>query len=82
VFEGEWQSTLDLSIRYTLPKFGFMDKGVVLRADVFNVFDEQAAIDYVETGTIGTGIAGNPNYATPSGYQAARSVRLGFDIAF
>lgn len=80
-FESDWTSTLDLSLRYTLPTYGFMPKGVTLRADVFNVFDDDAAQDFVETGSLSGG-APNPRYQLPIGYQAPRSVRFGFDIAF
>ena len=48
---------------------------------MFNVLNNDAITDRVETGT-GTGVAGNANYGLPSGYQTPRSVRLGFDIAF
>lgn len=82
VFESDWQSTLDLSVRYTLPKIAFMPEGVTLRADVFNVFDESAATDFVETGTTGSTVSGNPNYGLISGYQSPRYVRFGFDIQF
>jgi len=84
VFKGDWESTLDLSVRYTLPTFGgWMPKGVTLRADVFNVFDEQNAIDYVEAGTLaGNNINANPNYGTVSQYQSARQIRVGFDVRF
>ena len=82
VFTSDWISQLDLSVRYTLPTFGFMPQGITLRADVFNVFDESSVSDFVETGTTGSGINGNANYGMPSGYQTPRSVRFGFDLAF
>lgn len=81
-FEGDWISTLDLSIRYKLPTFGFMPEGVVLRADVFNVFDSQSGSDYVETGGSGTGVAANQNYGMISSYQSPRQIRFGFDMKF
>ena len=55
---------------------------MTLRADVFNVFDESAATDFVETGTTGSTVSGNPNYGLISGYQSPRYVRFGFDIQF
>jgi len=80
-FESDWTSTLDLSVRYTVPTFGFMPEGVTLRADVFNVFDESAEQDFVEAGTLAGG-AYNVRYKSVTGYQSPRTVRLGFDIAF
>lgn len=82
VFTSDWISTLDLSVRYTLPTFGFMPQGITLRADVFNVFDESGVTDLVETGTTGSGVNGNPNYGMPSGFQSPRQIRFGFDLAF
>lgn len=82
VFTSDWTSNLDLSVRYTLPTFGFMPQGITLRADVFNVFDESAATDFTETGTTGSGISGNANYGMANGFQAPRQVRFGFDLVF
>lgn len=81
-FEGDWVYNLDVSFRYTMPTFGFMPEGITLRADVFNVFNNQAATDFDETGTIGTTVAGDPNYGMIRSYQAPRSVRFGFDLRF
>ncbi|MFN3930639.1 MAG: carboxypeptidase regulatory-like domain-containing protein [Brevundimonas sp.] len=82
VFTSDWVSTLDLAFRYTLPTFGFMRQGLTLRADVFNVFNEQAGIDYEEQGTSGNGVGANPDYGTVQGYQSPRQIRFGFDLVF
>lgn len=83
-FAGDWTSNLDLSVRYTLPTFGMRfvpEGGITLRADVFNVFDEQAETDYVEVGGT-SGTAASANYGLASGYQSPRFVRFGFDLTF
>jgi len=89
VFEGEWVTRLDLSARYTvpskfIPSLPYMDKeegGLVLRADVFNVFNLQAGIEKDEFGEK-TGGAPNPDFQKVTAYQAPRSVRFGFDWQF
>jgi hypothetical protein len=89
VFEGEWVTRFDLSVRYSVPsKFipsvPYMDKeggGLVLRADIFNVFNLDAGIEKDEFGEK-TGGAVNPDFQKVTAYQAPRSVRLGFDWAF
>lgn len=79
--ESDWISQLDLSVRYTLPTFGFMGQGLTLRADVFNVFDEDSVTERNEVGTL-SGTSPNVNYGNIAGYQSPRYVRIGFDIAF
>lgn len=78
-FEGEWETRLDLSARYTVPSAQFGD--LVLRADVFNLLDSHAGIDFNENGDLGSGAA-NPNYQAVTSYQTPRSVRIGFDWSF
>lgn len=82
VFTSDWVSSLDLSVRYTLPTFGFMPQGITLRADVFNVFNEDSATDFNENGTSGSTVSGNANYGMATGFQSPRYIRFGFDIAF
>jgi hypothetical protein len=89
VFEGEWVTRFDLSARYSvpskfIPSLPYMDKqegGLVLRADIFNVFNLDAGIEKDEFGEK-TGGAVNPDYQKVTAYQAPRSVRFGFDWAF
>lgn len=80
-FTSDWTTTLDLSVRYTLPTYGFMPAGVTLRADVFNVFNADAVTDRIEAGTL-SNYAPNPNYRNASSFQSPRYVRLGFDLTF
>lgn len=89
VFEAEWITRFDASIRYTVPsKFvpslPYMDKeegGLVLRADIFNVFNLQGAVEKNEFGETAGG-APNRDYQKVRAYQAPRSVRFGFDWQF
>lgn len=81
VFESDWITQVDLSVRYNIPAIGLMRNGLTLRADVFNVFDNDGVNDMVEAGTLSGGGA-NPNYKAPVGFQQPRYVRLGFDMKF
>jgi len=89
VFDGEWVTRFDISARYTVPsKFipalPYMDKeegGLVLRADIFNVFNLESGIEKDEFGEK-TGGAINPDFQKVTAYQAPRSVRFGFDWSF
>ncbi len=85
-FESDWLKVLDLTFAYDLSEvFDIPGDSLVLRADVFNVFNFQAATDYNEFGEIDIGNypgpgAADPNYGLPTAYQAPRSVR--FSIAY
>jgi hypothetical protein len=69
-------------VRYTVPSAVIPVNGnLVLRADIFNLFDSAAVTEAYEFGDLDSG-AVDPNYKKPTGYQAPRSVRLGFDLAF
>jgi outer membrane receptor protein involved in Fe transport len=78
-FKGEWSKRVDVSLSWNLdvPIPG----GIQLRADVFNIFDFQDATTFDETGDLAAGTP-DPNYRNVTGYQAPRSVRLGFSYAF
>lgn len=78
-FESDWNKTLDVSFRYNLPLESRF--GVVLRADIFNLFNFQSKLDFDEFGEEDNGDV-NPFYRLPTGYQTPRGVRLGFDVTF
>jgi hypothetical protein len=88
-FEGEWVTRFDMSARYTvpakfMPKVPYLsgeDGGLVLRADVFNVFNLKSGIEKDEFGEKAGG-AVNTQYQMITAYQAPRSVRFGFDWQF
>jgi hypothetical protein len=78
----DWINTLDLSVRYTVPdKIIPAGGNLVLRADVFNLFNADSVNSFEETGDTDNG-AVNPDYGSPIAYQAPRYVRFGFDLAF
>jgi hypothetical protein len=79
-FSGEWYRNVDFSARYSLDDilpFG----NLVLRADVFNVFNFEEPTDYRERGDLSSGLP-DPNYRKPISYQSPRYVRIGFDWTF
>ncbi|WP_241557448.1 TonB-dependent receptor [Croceibacterium ferulae] len=88
--QTDWTYQIDLSARYNL-EVG--DRLVTLRADVFNVLNEQAVQGRTETGDsesgvyvdddgVSRGVYSNPNYGNPTSFQTPRFVRIGADIAF
>ena len=79
VFESDWSKSMDVSFRYKLPIESKLD--YVLRADIFNIFNFQSALDFNELGDQDNGTP-NPNYRKPTSYQTPRYVRLGFDVTF
>lgn len=79
VFESDWNKSVDLSFRYNLPIDTKFD--VQLRADIFNIFNFESAIDFYEYGDLDNGGV-DPNFRKPIGYQTPRYVRLGLDLTF
>jgi len=85
-----------MTFAYNLSEvFSIPGDSLVLRADIFNVFNSASEIDYNEFGTLGdiaaAGFIGvdpnlpsslNPNYGRPTAYQAPRSVRLSLAYRF
>jgi len=88
-FKGDWINKVDLSIRYTVPEKILPAGNLVLRADIFNLFNSQGAQELYEQGDLSSGGA-DPHFGEPgsssgtvgSGYQTPRYVRFGFDLAF
>lgn len=77
-FESDWLYVLnaDASIRVPTDAFdGF------LRISVFNLLNSKQKIDFVETGTLGSG-APRIDYGQVNLYQAPRSVRVQFGVNF
>ena len=79
-FSGQWYRNVDVSLRYTLGDV-LPVGNLVLRADVFNVFNFANATDFDEYGDLPSG-APNETYRQPLAYQTPRYVRLGFDLSF
>lgn len=80
-FETDWVDRLDVSFRYTVPTNIVPLGNLVLRADIFNIFDRQNVTEANEFGELDGG-AVDPDYQAPVAYQPGRSVRIGFDLAF
>jgi hypothetical protein len=80
-FESDWLKVLDLTFAYDLSEvFDIPGDSLVLRADVFNVFDFQSAQDFNEFGDLTGPADPDPNYGRVTAYQAPRNVR--FSIAY
>jgi hypothetical protein len=81
---SDWMKQVDLSARVSIP-FGPTDsRKLVLRADVFNVFNSHAVIQkYAQqeqsANPNGTYVA-DPLYLSPLYFQSPRTVRLGLDL--
>ncbi|MGV8929636.1 MAG: TonB-dependent receptor [Brevundimonas sp.] len=86
-FESDWLTQIDLTFAYTLRGWGMGGDGVTLRADVFNLFNSDAEIDFNEFGEIDVGARPgpgqvNPDYGRVTAYQTPRYVRLSASIKF
>ena len=82
-FESDWLKVLDLTFAYDLAEvFELPGDSLVLRADVFNVFDFQSEQDFNEFGDRTGPADPDPNYGRVTGYQAPRSVRLSVAYRF
>jgi hypothetical protein len=80
-FSGDWIRTLDLSMTYTLPKFGMVPGSAKVHLDIFNVFNFQDVTTYQEVGETALNTRQNL-YSTPVDYQTPRYVRFGLNYAF
>ncbi|MEL7061636.1 MAG: TonB-dependent receptor, partial [Acidobacteriota bacterium] len=69
---------MDLTARYD---FDIGPTDLSLRFDVFNVFDDDTAIELVETAEEESG-APDPLFLTPTQFVRPRTVRLGFELTF
>lgn len=78
--ESDWIKQIDMSVRYNVP-INVGAGELVLRADIFNIFNFRGVDDINEFGEFNSG-APDPNYRKPLSYQTPRYVRLGFDLTF
>ncbi|MFM8534310.1 MAG: carboxypeptidase regulatory-like domain-containing protein [Acidimicrobiia bacterium] len=84
VFESDWRQQLNLSFILNVPTqfLGLGDRvDAKLRADVFNVFNNQMDLDFEERGTQGNGRPRN-TYQQVVSRQSPRSFRLQFSVNF
>ncbi len=85
-FKTDWVKQIDLSLRYSIDTFA--PHNLTLRADIFNLFDNQAVIQRYAVGdTAGPSAQypkGEPDplYLSARTYQQPRYVRIGFDLAY
>ncbi|NQE60938.1 TonB-dependent receptor [Caulobacter sp. RHG1] len=88
-FDSDWVTRFDASVRYTvpskfvpgLPMIGSDDSSLVLRADIFNVFNLKGVSERNEFGESALNTA-RLDYMAPTTYQTPRSIRFGFDLQF
>jgi len=80
--ETDWVTKVDLSVRYTVPdKILPLGGNLVLRADIFNLFNQDGVTSFEERGETNTG-GRRSQYGLPIAYQDPRYVRFGFDLDF
>ena len=79
-FESDWLKVVDLTFAYDLAEvFEIPGDSLVLRADVFNIFDFKSEQDFNEFGDLSAADP-DPNYGRVTAYQAPRQVR--FSLAY
>lgn len=79
--EGDWITNVDVSLRYNFELPGGAE--LMLRADIFNIFNADGVTDIDEYGENDFNSATlRPQYGSPIGYQRPRYFRLGLDVAF
>jgi len=80
--KSDWTKNVDLAFRYTVPQKYSIAGKLVLRADIFNLFDyHQVLTRRVSYET--TSIASRSSvYGYPTAYNAPRYTRLGFDLSY
>ncbi len=81
VFTADWTTRFDLSFRYTIPETLMPIGNVVLRADIFNVFNLDSATEASENGEVGVA-SPDPDYRYDTNIQSPRFIRLGLDFEF
>jgi hypothetical protein len=90
----DWTKNVDVSLRYTMPENMSLGGKLILRADIFNLFNTQEITSKNMTaesvqqckppyGTA-THCRGsiNTNFGTPTAYNTSRFIRLGFDLTY
>jgi len=89
-----WTTSFDTSLRYTVPKIVPYQGDLVLRVDVFNIFNSRKAVNVqnvAENATVlytapttGSPLSASrvPVFGQPITFQTPRYVRFGFDLTF
>lgn len=79
--KSDWTKTIDLSLRYTVPGSPLGGGKLVLRGDIFNLFNDKEVVQQNNASDAAYGRA-NPLYGTPTVYNTARYMRIGFDLTY
>jgi hypothetical protein len=95
--KSDWTKTIDVSLRYTLPASMPYGGKLVLRADIFNLFNDKEVVAQTNAsdgsfsssqsasrcnGKAATCSSANPLYGVPTVYNTPRYMRVGFDMTF
>lgn len=76
-FQSAWRKQVDLSVSLRVPA----DFDATLRFDVFNVLNDQSALDYDEIGDAALNVR-NDTYGQPLTYNAPRAARVQLRVGF
>ncbi|MGN6422999.1 MAG: TonB-dependent receptor [Asticcacaulis sp.] len=80
--KSDWTKTIDLSMRYTVPGAVPLGGGkLILRADIFNLLNDKEVLQQNNSSDAAFGHS-NPLYGTPTVYNTARYMRIGFDLTY
>lgn len=80
--KSDWIRNVDASLRYTVPQTLLPTGKLVLRADVFNLFDVRSVVTrHVTYDGSDIGFV-DENYGKPTHYTQPRSIRIGFDLTY
>ena len=87
--KSDWIKTVDLHLSYTLPHEVIMGGKLVLRADIFNLFNDKEVLARDMTSDLGQFNKSGPNLFThnsnfgePVSFNSSRYMRIGFDITY
>ncbi len=79
----DWTKQLDLSMRYTVPQQFALNGKLILRADIFNLFDTKMITGRDTNADDGSDYTyHNPNFGKPTAYASPRYMRIGFDLSY
>lgn len=81
--KSDWTKNVDVSLRYTVPqKYSIAAGKLVLRADIFNLFDTHSVLTrYVTYDGDNIGEV-DSQYGNPTNYNMPRYLRVGFDLSY
>jgi hypothetical protein len=84
--KGDWTKNIDVSMRYTVPDQYAMGGKLILRADIFNLFDSHSVATRYVQHDLGSDFGDPTNldlgYGSVTGYSTPRYMRIGFDLSY